>query len=95
MVISKNAVPNTQITIDQKIIERVKKYNYLGTNLNNQWDHSKEILSRIEEARAVFIKMNNVFKSHDLKLTTKMRLLRCYVAIQKDNTDFIRRSCDK
>jgi hypothetical protein len=60
-------------------VERVGKYTYLGTIVNEQWDHSQEIKSRIEKARGAFNNMSRLFKSHNLDLNIKVRLLRCYV----------------
>lgn len=34
------------------MIERVQIYNYLGTNINESSDYSKEIKVRIEKARS-------------------------------------------
>lgn len=79
MVISKEDITNCQLTINQKPIERIKKYMYLGTTVNEQWDHSQEIKMRIEKARAVFNKMDSLFKSHNITIDTKKRLLRCYM----------------
>uniref|UniRef100_A0A8D8SMX4 Craniofacial development protein 2 n=1 Tax=Cacopsylla melanoneura TaxID=428564 RepID=A0A8D8SMX4_9HEMI len=79
MVISKKQDIYGTIFIDGTPLERVKQYTYLGTNVNDDWDHSREIRIRIEKARAAFIKMKKVFTSHDLQLSTKLRLLRCYV----------------
>lgn len=47
--------------------------------INENWDNSQEIRCRIEKARAAFIKMNTLFKSHNLNMEIKLRLLRCYV----------------
>ena len=52
---------------------------YLDTIVHEQWDYSQEITSRIEKARAVYTRMSSLFKSHDLTINTKMKLLRCYV----------------
>ena len=79
MIISKNNIQNCHITIKGKYLERVKRYTYLGTNINDQWDHSQEIKNRIERARAVYNKMAKLFTSHYLNINTKLRLLRCYV----------------
>lgn len=79
MIISKSNIPRCHLMINQKPIEQVKKYTYLGTTVNDQWDHSQEIKIRIEKARAVFNKMSAIFKSHDLTITSKIRFLRCYV----------------
>lgn len=78
MVISKRPILNTQLTINQQLIERVESYTYLGTNLNSQWDHSLEIKQRIAKARTAFIRMSSVFRNHDLPLKTKIFVLQCY-----------------
>lgn len=79
MIISKNRRMEGQLLIHNRPIQRVNKYVYLGTNINEEWDHSVEIRCRIEKARAIFLKMGKLFKSRDLPLNTKMRILRCYV----------------
>jgi Reverse transcriptase (RNA-dependent DNA polymerase) len=79
MVISKEVIPPGRLTVNNKQIERVNKYKYLGTTVGEQWDHSLEIKCRIEQARATFVKMSSLFRSHDLSVSTKMRVVRCYV----------------
>ena len=79
MVISKNRAPPGQLMVNQQQVEQVRSYTYLGSNINEQWDHSVEIRCRIEKARSTFAKMQTLFKTSDLDLGTKVRLLRCYV----------------
>lgn len=79
MIISKDQNTRGNLLVDGTPLEKVNKYTYLGTNINDNWDHSVEIRTRIEKARTAFIRMKKVFTSHDLQLTTKIRLLRCYV----------------
>lgn len=79
MIISKKSHPICQMIVNNKAIERVESYTYLGTNVNEQWDHSREIRIRIEKARATFTGMSKIFRSHDLNLEVKTRLLRCYI----------------
>lgn len=79
MVVSKTNNHPGQLSINNKDIERVQTYTYLGTKISETWDHSLEIKCRIERARAAFLKMSKLFKCHDLSLPTKIRLLRCYV----------------
>lgn len=79
MIISKERPRGIQFTINEKVVEQTLTYTYLGTVLNNQWDHSQEIKSRIEKARTTFIQMSKLFKTHNLSLELKLRLLRCYV----------------
>lgn len=79
MIISKENITGVQLTINDRPVERVPTYLYLGSMLNEQWDNSQEIKIRIEKARAAFIQMSKLFKSHNLTLEIKLRLLRCYV----------------
>ncbi|CAI6350836.1 unnamed protein product [Macrosiphum euphorbiae] len=79
MIISKEDITGVHININQIRIERVHKYQYLGTVINEQWDNAEEIKCRIGKARDVFNSMSASFKSHDLSLHLKIRLLRCYV----------------
>ncbi|KAL1447598.1 hypothetical protein WDU94_009869 [Cyamophila willieti] len=79
MTISKVQNIQCSLKIEGNTIERVKQYTYLGTNVNEDWDHSREIKIRIEKARSVYNRMKKVFRSHDLTMDTKVRLLRCYV----------------
>lgn len=57
MIISKDRDIGTRI-------ERVKRYCYLGSVINKQWDNEQEIKCCIGEVRAVFNKMRAIFKSH-------------------------------
>uniref|UniRef100_A0A8D8VWR7 Uncharacterized protein n=1 Tax=Cacopsylla melanoneura TaxID=428564 RepID=A0A8D8VWR7_9HEMI len=47
--------------------------------LNEQWDQSQEIKIRIVKARAAFNQMSKLFKTHNLNIDFKIRLLRCYI----------------
>lgn len=79
MVISKNRNVQTNIMIEGKRLEQVEKYKYLGCIINEKWDHSTEIKSRIEQARAAFLKMRKLICCPDLNLQLRMRIVRCYV----------------
>lgn len=79
MTICKNATPQRQLLINQKAIGKAEKYTYLGSTINDQWDHGLEIRCRIEKARNAFVKMSKLLKSRELNLKTRIRLLRCYV----------------
>ncbi|KAI5707563.1 hypothetical protein M8J77_011831 [Diaphorina citri] len=79
MAISKSNIANANITINNQPIERVTQSSYLGTIINENWDNSQEVRSRIAKATAAFNKMSKIFKSHDLTISTKVRLLKCYI----------------
>uniref|UniRef100_A0A8D9EVT2 Reverse transcriptase domain-containing protein n=1 Tax=Cacopsylla melanoneura TaxID=428564 RepID=A0A8D9EVT2_9HEMI len=79
MIISKENITGANLYINQTIIERVSQYTYLGTMINEAWDNSQEIRCRIGKAKSTFLTMGSVFRSHNLTLETKIRLLKCYV----------------
>uniref|UniRef100_A0A8D8VL77 Craniofacial development protein 2 n=2 Tax=Cacopsylla melanoneura TaxID=428564 RepID=A0A8D8VL77_9HEMI len=79
MIISKERISNVAFTINDQHVERVPAYTYLGTMLNEQWDQSQEIKIRIVKARAAFNQMSKLFKTHNLNIDFKIRLLRCYI----------------
>jgi hypothetical protein len=79
MVISKSTQNVQNLYLHNEIIDRVSKYKYLGTFINEDNDSSAEIKIRIEKARSIFTKMKRVFCGRDLSLEMKLRLMRCYV----------------
>lgn len=78
MVLSKTPI-NVAISINGNIIEQVTNFKYLGTIVNQHCDKTKEIKSRIEQARKIFTTMRNFFVRPDLSLELRIRMLRCYV----------------
>ena len=55
MVIRKNTIPNVdRLYINNSPLETVEKIKYLGSTVNEKWDHSAEIRQRIEIARDAF-----------------------------------------
>lgn len=79
MVITKDRQLNTELIVNNDTIERVNKYKYLGTWVNNNNDVTDEIRCRIETARSAFVKMKSFFCNKDLNLQLRIRLMRCYV----------------
>lgn len=58
MIISKEDITRVHLSINQTKIERVHKYQYLGTAINKKWDNTKEIKCCIGKARNVFNSMS-------------------------------------
>lgn len=75
----KNNTAPIILIIENRRIEQVHKYTYLGSTINEHWDHSVKIKCRIEKARAAFNKLGPILKEHHLNIEMKMRLVRCYV----------------
>ena len=76
MRISRQPSPVT-ITIDQKQLENVKCFKYLGSMLTDDGGCTCEIKSRIAMAKAAFNKKNLLTSNLDLNLRKK--LVKCYV----------------
>ncbi|CAG9834953.1 unnamed protein product [Diabrotica balteata] len=79
MIISKENITGANLYVNQMRIERVLQYNYLGTIINEFWDNTQEIKCRIGKTKSAFLTMSSMFKSNDLTLEIKIRLLKCYV----------------
>lgn len=79
MVISKKQNLREKLLISGQQIEKVQKYKYLGTLVNEDCKHGIEVKCRIEMAREAFVKMSKMLKCHDFSLGTKIRILKCYI----------------
>ena len=78
MRISRQLSPIT-ITIDQKELENVKCFKYLGSVLTEDGRCTCEIKSRIVMVKAAFNKKKNILFTSKLDLNLRKRLVRCYV----------------
>jgi Reverse transcriptase (RNA-dependent DNA polymerase) len=79
MIVTKKINAHVNIKIGNNNIEQVTSYKYLGTWVQQNWNHRKEILARIEYARAAFIKMKKFLTCPDLNLELRLRFTRCYI----------------
>jgi hypothetical protein len=76
MRISRQPSP-IKITIDQKQLENVEYFNYLGSMINDA-RCTREIKSRIAMAKAAFNKKHTLFTSK-LDLNLRQKLVKCYI----------------
>ena len=79
MVISKNDIPNTRISINGEDIEQVTQFKYLGCMINQKWDPDQEIRCRIEQARTTFLRLRTFISNKNLNLNLRYRMIKCYV----------------
>ncbi|PNF39172.1 hypothetical protein B7P43_G01317 [Cryptotermes secundus] len=77
MKISRQPTPVT-IKIDQKQLENVKCFKYLGSLLTDDGRCTCESKSRIAMAKAAFSKKKNLFTSK-LNLNLRKKLVKCYI----------------
>jgi Reverse transcriptase (RNA-dependent DNA polymerase) len=81
MIITKSQQDRDQLDliVANTLVENVQIYKYLGTWVEQSGEQTREIRTRIEIARAIFVKMKKFFTSRDIDIKLKMRMLRCYV----------------
>ena len=65
--------------LDNKPIEQVESFNYLGVFITSDGRCAKEIRRRIYVVRNTFDEMGKLFKDRKISTKTKLRLLNCYV----------------
>lgn len=70
----------SSINLDNKALEEVPRFRYLGSQLRNDNTLASEIPSRIANAAVAFGKLSNrVWRSHDLKLSTKIMVYKAII----------------
>jgi hypothetical protein len=74
--ISRQPAP-MKIMIDQKQLENVEYFNYLGSMITNDPRCTREIKSRIAMAKAAFNKKKTLF-TNKLDLNLRKKLVKCY-----------------
>ena len=68
--------PITSWQIDGKIMETVRDFMFLGSKITADGDCSHEIKRRLLLGRKVMTNLDNILKSRDITLSTKVRLVR-------------------
>ena len=71
--------PITSWQIDGEIVETVADFIFLGSNITADCDCSHEIKRRLLLGREVMTNLDSIFKSRDVTLPTKVRLVKAMV----------------
>ena len=71
--------PITSVQIDGETVERVADFIFLGSKITADGDCSHEIKRRILLGRKVMTNLDNILKSRDLTLETKVHLVKALV----------------
>ena len=79
VVCRKGDTPQIKIKIDGVEIEQVQQFKYLGQTISDNGRCDSEIIKRIEIARGAFNSLKGVLLSSNISLTTKKRIIKCYV----------------
>ena len=80
MVISKRKIrPRCNLNIEGNNIKQVEKFNYLGRLITDDSKCDTLIRRRIGIAKETFHKMQSILKDRKMLITTKIRILHCYI----------------
>ena len=71
--------PTTSWEIDGEIVETVSDFIFLGSKITTDVDCSHEIKRRLLLGRKVMTNLDSMFKSRDITLPTKVRLVKAMV----------------
>ena len=71
--------PTTSWEIDGETVETVSDFIFLGSNITVDDDCSHEIKRRLLLGRKVLTNLDSIFKSRDIPLPTKVRLVKAMV----------------
>ena len=71
--------PITSWEIDGETLETVSNFIFLGSKITADGDCSLEIRRRLLLGRKVMTNLDSIFKSRDITLTTKVRLVKAMV----------------
>ena len=69
----------TSWEIDGGTVETVSEFTFLGSKITADGDCSNEIKRRLLLRRKVMTKLDSIFKSRDITLPTKVRLVKAMV----------------
>ena len=71
--------PITSWQIDGQTVETVSDFIFLGSKITTDGDCSHEIKSRLLLGRKVMTNLDSIFKSRDITMPTKVRLVKAMV----------------
>jgi len=71
--------PTTSWEIDGETVETVSGFIFLGSKITTDGDCSHEIKRRLLLGRKVMTNLDSIFKSRDITLSTKVRLVKAMV----------------
>ena len=76
---TKASSPITSWEIDGETLETVSDFIFLGSKITTDGDYSHEIKRRLLLGKKVMINLDSMFKSRDITLPTKVRLVKAMV----------------
>ena len=82
MIFTKKAnsdAPQCNVYLNDKKLEQVEHFKYLGCTLSWNCREDKEMNMRLGQAKSTFKKMKPIFCSKNLTFKSRFRVLNCYI----------------
>ena len=79
VVMKLNANSGTKIQLEGGDTEEVEKFLYLGATVTATGGAGENIKARLGKARAVFCNLKNIWRSSQLSINTRLRILKSSV----------------
>ena len=79
MVISRTQGLSCKLVLNGKEIEQVRSFVYLGQMITENGKNEQEVIRRIAIGRNTFERLKKCLSRKELALSTRIRILRCYV----------------
>ena len=74
-----NARSDQQVTIDNKNIEEVQEFVYLGSKITTDGNSEMDVLLRLSKARGAFAVLRNIWRSSKIGTKTKLKIFKSNV----------------
>ena len=74
-----NARSDQQVTIDNKNIEEVQEFVYLGSKITTDGNSEMDVLHRLSKARGAFAVLRNIWRSSRIGTKTKLKIFKSNV----------------
>ena len=71
-----NARSDQQVTIDNRNIEEVQEFVYLGSKITTDGNSEMDVLHRLSKARGAFAALRNIWRSSRIGTKTKLKIFK-------------------
>ena len=79
MIVTKKNLEKMRLSVRGEVVKQVDSFRYLGTIISSDGKCDNEVKARIAIAKQSYSKLEKIFRSHEISLTTKKRLLNTYI----------------
>jgi hypothetical protein len=69
-----NVRNNTEIKLQDKVVERVDRFTYLGSVVTKNGGTEEDVLNRISKANTAFVQLYSIWKNKQITQRTKLRI---------------------